>query len=215
MPRRVRNRKFVGICATLSAVFCAGALAAGPAAVGQFDEQADVGKVDHPGFAAFDAQKKEYRVTGSGANIWENADAFHFVWNQLSGDVSITARIEFAGQGGNKHRKACLMIRQGLEADAAYADVAVHGDGLVSLQFRKKAGEVTAEVQSPLRSPAAVRLERKGDTFTLAVSRDGKAFEKVGSATIVLSGAVYVGLAVSSHDAAVSETAVFSDVALK
>ena len=32
------------------------------------------------------------------------------------------------------------MIRQSLDADSAYVDVALHGDGLTSLQFRDAQG---------------------------------------------------------------------------
>ncbi len=46
------------------------------------------------------------------------------------------------------HRKAALMIRQSLEPDAAYADVALHGDGLTSLQFRPTAGAATSALAS-------------------------------------------------------------------
>jgi hypothetical protein len=35
------------------------------------------------------------------------------------------------------------MIRQSLDADSVYADVALHGSGLTSLQFRDEKGNVT------------------------------------------------------------------------
>ena len=38
------------------------------------------------------------------------------------------------------------MIRQSLDPDSAYADAALHGDGLTSLQFRPTAGGETLEV---------------------------------------------------------------------
>jgi TolB protein len=179
-----------------------------------FEEHADVGKIDRPGSAEFDRGAGEYRVTGGGENMWGKQDAFHFVWRKRSGDVSLAAEVRFVGEGKNAHRKACLMVRQGLDADAPYADAAVHGDGLISLQFRREKGGATEEMQSKIKAPATVRLQREGDVFTLFVAPPGKPFEKAGSVTLGLKDAVHVGLAVCSHDASVSETAVFSKVEL-
>jgi TolB protein len=185
---------------------------AGPRAVGDFKDHAEVGKVERPGSAEYDAGRREYRVTGSGDNVWGKADAFHFVWRKASGDVSIGFDVKFVGDGKNAHRKACGMVRQGLDADAAYADVAVHGDGLISLQYRREKGGVTEEVKSPVKGPAAVRLERRGDAFTLFVKPEGRPEAAAGPVRLAMKDPVYVGLAVCSHDAAVSETAVFSNV---
>ena len=60
----------------------------------------------------------------------------------------VTADVKFVGTGAVDHRKAVLMIRQNLDRDAAYADVALHGDGLTSLQFRPAAGAETLEQRS-------------------------------------------------------------------
>jgi hypothetical protein len=106
------------------------------------------------------------------------------------------------------------MVRQSLDAGAAYADVAVHGDGLISLQYRAQAGGPTKEVQSPVKAPATVRVERKGDDFFLVVAKNGQSEKPLGPVTVHLSDPVLVGLAVSSHDADVSETATFSNVNL-
>ena len=45
------------------------------------------------------------------------------------------------------------MIRQSLDADSAYVDVALHGDGLTSLQFREAKGAATHEVQANVSAP--------------------------------------------------------------
>lgn len=91
------------------------------------------------GKAEWNKAAGEYSVTGGGANIWGTADAFYFAYKKVSGDVAITADVRFIGAGTVAHRKAALMIRQSLDADSAYADAAVHGDGLTSLQFRPSA----------------------------------------------------------------------------
>jgi hypothetical protein len=199
----------------LALFLCLGADAPAPRPVGDFENHADVGAVSPPGSASYDPAKKEYRVTAAGENIWGKADAFHFVFSKVNAnELTLSADVRFEGAGKNAHRKACLMVRGGLDADDPYADVAVHGDGLISLQFRKEKGGVTEEVQSKVKAPATVRLRRKGAAFTLEVAAPGKPFEVVGGANVPLPGAAYAGLAVASHEAAVSETAVFSNLGL-
>ena len=182
--------------------------------LGLFESHGDVGEVQHKGGVAFDAGRGEYRVTGSGANVWGTTDAFHFAWKPLSGDLALTTDVRFAETTGHAHRKGAFMVRQGLEADAPYADVAVHADGLISLQYRLVKGGPTLEIKSPIKGPATVRLERTGDVFTLFVARDGQRFQPVGALTVPLADPVHVGLGVSSHDAAASSTAIFSRMTL-
>ena len=107
--------------------------------LGIFEGHQDVGTVLHPGSVAYDAASRSYTVTGSGENMWQAKDAFHFVWKQASGDLAVTADVSFPAAGTEPHRKACLMIRQSLDAGSAYVDAALHGDGLTSLQFREAA----------------------------------------------------------------------------
>jgi len=73
--------------------------------------------------------------------------------------------VKFIGTEGQAHRKAGWIVRQGLEADSPYADAIVHADGLISLQYRLAKGGPTLEVQSAVKGPAAVRLDRVGDLF--------------------------------------------------
>ena len=54
--------------------------------------------------------------------------------------MALAADISFPEPGGNPHRKAVLMIRQSLDAGSVYADVALHGVGLTSLQYRDAQG---------------------------------------------------------------------------
>src|SRR2546430_4367113 len=101
--------------------------------LGLFDDQTDIGKVTHAGSTSFDPASRSYSISGGGENMWFTNDAFHFVWTRVSGDFTLQAAIEWLGAGGNAHKKACLIARQNLAPDAPYVDMAVHGDGLVSL----------------------------------------------------------------------------------
>ncbi len=185
------------------------------AALGLFEHSADVGQISLPGSAQFDAATEQYRITGSGANMWGAEDAFHFVWRQASGDLELSTQVAFEGSGGHEHRKAGVMVRQGPEPDAAYVDAIVHGNGLICLQYRSDRGGETREIQAPFEAPATVRLERDGDLFTLSVARTDGVFHPAGSMTVRLTDPVCVGLAVCSHDATRKDTAVLSDVAFE
>src|SRR6185436_6236121 len=101
----------------------------GASEFGMFSDQSDVGTVRKPGSVKYDLAHGSYAITGGGENMWFTNDAFHYVWKRMSGDLTLAANIRWIGTNGNAHRKACLVIRQSLDADSPYADVAVHGDG--------------------------------------------------------------------------------------
>jgi TolB protein len=186
-----------------------------PNPLGIFEAHGDVGKVQHPGSVEYEASKRTYTITGSGENMWSVADAYQFVWKKISGDVTLTADVSFATSTGNEHKKAVLIIRQSLDEDSIYADVALHASGLTSLQFRDEKGAVTREIQSNLSAPKRLRLARRGDYVYMALAADGgKPTVAGGWLRIPLQGTFYVGLGVCSHDKDVSETAVFSNVEL-
>ena len=184
------------------------------APVGLFESHGDVGTVLHAGSVDYDAGKKTYTVSGSGENMWSVADAFQFAWKQMSGDVSLTADISFLTKTGNEHKKAVLMLRQSLEGDSVYADVALHASGLTSLQFRDEKGAVTREVQSNLSAPRRLRIVKHGDYVYMALGSDREVQPAGGWLRIPLQGDFYVGLGVCSHDKDVVEQAVFSNVEL-
>ncbi|MGD0941231.1 MAG: hypothetical protein ABR905_16120 [Terracidiphilus sp.] len=192
----------------------ASAVAAQP--LGIFESHQDVGTVLHAGSAEYDAAHNAYTVSGSGENMWFGIDDFHFVWKKVSGDAALTAGIAFAGTTGNPHRKAVLMIRQSLDGNSSAVDIAVHGNGLTSLQFRNPAGSDTHEVEFATTAPKTVRLEKRGDFFYAFVAgKDGKLQPAGASTKLALTGDFYIGIGVCSHDKDVVEKAVFSNVSLQ
>jgi Tol biopolymer transport system component len=184
--------------------------------LGLFDKNGDIGAVKLPGSVEYDEAKKAYTVAGGGENMWSASDAFHYVWKRVSGDLSIAADIQFVGAGVNPHRKACLIIRQSLDPDSAYADAALHGDGLTSLQYREVKGGPTREVQSNVKGPRRIQIEKRGDYVFMSVGAEGEPPRSAGgSFRIKLTEPFYVGLGVCAHDNNVIEKAVFSDVEIK
>jgi Tol biopolymer transport system component len=186
------------------------------ATIGIFESHGDVGTVLHRGSVEYDAGKRSYTLAGSGENMWLGSDAFQFAWRKMSGDLTLTADISFLGKGVNEHRKAVLMIRQSLDADSPYADAALHGNGLTSLQYREEKGAATHEIQANVSAPARVRIEKRGAYFSLWLADASGAFRPAGGSTrIALKEPFYMGIGVCSHDKDAVEKAVFSSVELK
>jgi len=184
--------------------------------LGLFSEQADIGNPAKPGSVQFDPASGKYLIAGGGANMWSTNDAFHFVWVKMSGDLNFAAEIRFAETNGNPHRKACLVIRQSLAPDSAYADVAVHGVGLTALQYRETAGDTTREIQSDISGPARVSIEKRGDYVSLSVAAAGESLHYAGANyRLPFREPFYVGLGVCAHNNKTSAQAVFSNVELK
>src|SRR5579863_7245001 len=184
--------------------------------VGMFENHTDVGAVLHPGSASFDAAKGTYTLTGSGENMWLAADAFQFAWKKISGDVELSANMSFATTTGNEHKKAVLMLRQSLDADSVYADVALHSSGLTALQYRDAKGAITQEVQSNISAPARLRITRRGNDVYMSLGGVGEKPQYSGaSIRVPLSGEFYVGIGVCSHDKNAIEKAAFSNVSLR
>ena len=111
------------------------------ARVGIFDKNADIGKPKNAGSSSYDPSTKAYTITGSGYNIWFNRDEFHYLYNKMSGDFTLTANFEFSGDTGNAHRKIGWMVRESEDESAVSMNAVQHGDGLVVMQWRGKHGE--------------------------------------------------------------------------
>ena len=204
---------FVALMGALNPAALTQPTATGP--VGVFEGHGDLGTVLHPGSAAFDPATGAYTVTGSGENMWAAKDAFQFVWKKASGDLMLTADVAFPAAGKDPHRKAVLMMRQSLDGDAAYVDVALHGDGLTSLQFRDAKGAATHEVQANVKAPTRLRLVKRDKYALMYLGTSGGEVKFSGAAVPVpFDGPFYVGIGVCAHNKDVIETAVFSKVEL-
>lgn len=159
-----------------------------------------------------------YTISGGGANMWFTNDMFHFLWKRVSGDVTLAADITFVsdpGQSHDPHRKACLLVRQNLDPDSAYADAALHGDGLTSLQYRATKNDRTYEIQSGITGPRRLRIEKRGRYVSMSLAGpDGVLRPAGGSFRLDLKEPFYVGLGVCAHNNEVIEKAVFSNVEL-
>jgi hypothetical protein len=183
------------------------------ASVGIFAAHTDVGRAR--GSASYDPRQQTYQIAGSGQNMWDTRDDFHFVWKRISGNFILSTRARFIDRGVEEHRKIGWTIRPSLDTNGAHVTAALHGDGLMSLQFRRQPGGTTEEAKSADSLPdadAVIQLERRDGAYLMSVARFGDTLVTQQLTDVSLPDTVYVGLFVCAHNDTVMERATFSNV---
>jgi hypothetical protein len=197
-------------------VLAAGTALAQSGTLGAFTNSDDVGAPPMKGSAEFDASSGQYKITGSGTDIWGQADQFRYVWRRMSGDFSVTATVQFL-TGGNDHRKASIMLRQSLDTDSPFVHLVIHGNGMPGLQFRSAKGGDVHTFDLPIEGPGTftLKLVRKGTAITVWVGKDNGPLRERGTTQNQLGSPVLVGLAVASHTQTATNTVLFSNVSVE
>ncbi len=183
---------------------------------GSFTNSDDVGSPPLKGSAEFDSAAGQYRITGTGSDIWGKADQFHYVWREMSGNFAVTATAKFLSEGIG-HRKAVIMLRKTVEPDSQFLQLAIHGDGTPSVQFRSAKADDTNTVDFPNEGPGTwkLKLVREGSTITVSIGKDGASLRELGHTITQLGSPVLVGLGVSSHTREATCTVLFTDVSVE
>jgi hypothetical protein len=171
--------------------------------------------------AAFAESAGTITMSGSGTDIWNTVDEFRFACKSLTGDGTMVAKVESVGNT-DPWAKAGVMIRESLDPGARFAAVyATPGNGVRYQARTLNAGSATSDTsvatpeQMALTTPVWIKVERKGSSFSCFYSMDGATWTTMSwnPQTInMTTGAVYIGLAVTSHNATATTTAVFSNV---
>jgi hypothetical protein len=180
-----------------------------------FKKSGDVGDCKLPGSFTYDKKTGTYTLSGSGYDMWFEIDEFFMVWQEVSGDFKLSAKVKFEGEGTHPLRKMGLIIRETLEPDARHANVAVHGNGLTALQYRSVIGGETLEFRSENTMPDHIVLERKGNRLIMKTGVGAHSDKEDASFELNLPATCYVGLFICSHEVDLLETAYFSDVKLQ
>jgi regulation of enolase protein 1 (concanavalin A-like superfamily) len=166
----------------------------------------DIGAPAIKGAASYGAGT--YGIVAGGVDIWGTSDQFHYVYQAASGDVDVKVRvasISFA----DRWSKAGVMIRQSLGASSAHALALVSAGAGYGFQRRPVTGGISANTAGLAgTAPGWVRLTRVGSTITAFQSIDGATWTVIGSDAIPLTDPFYVGIAVTSHTAIASTTAI-------
>jgi hypothetical protein len=173
-------------------------------------QTADIGSVSAAGSATF--FNGVYTVKGAG-NINSSADNFRFVYQLLSADGEIKARINSVTNSGSGGRTG-VMIRESLTSSSRYAFMGISNDGTFRWQRRINSGGGTSGTTSLTGTPPNVwiRLVRTGNSIYGYKSTDGVNWTLVNSRNITMAANIYIGLAVASGSSSTLSTATFSDL---
>ena len=175
----------------------------------------DIGAVTQAGSASVNAGT--WSVTGSGADVWGTADEFHYVYQSLTGDGTIVARVATL-QNVDQWTKAGVMLRESLTPGSAHAFMfATPAGSTKGLAFQRRtatSGLSTHTAGGDGAPPVWVRLTRSQGTIAAYRSADGVNWTLVGSDTIPMATTIYAGLAVNSHNAGALATATFDNVSV-
>jgi Bacterial Ig domain len=173
-------------------------------------DNADVGTVGVAGSASESAGT--FTVSGAG-NISGSADDFQFVYQTLSGDGQIQARLNSVPNTGPNGCVA-VMIRETLTSGSRYGLMGISPDGVFRFQYRNSTGNKTTSTTADTGAPSAVwvRLVRSNNLLSGYESTDGTTWTFVDSQNVRMASEVYVGLVVASGDPGVLNTSSFSNV---
>ena len=182
----------------------------------------DIGTVGLPG--SFTDSGGTLTVTGAGADITGTADAFRFVWKDLTGDGTITAKVTAitnndAAQLANT--KVGVMFRDNVTAVGAMNAFAMTKPASNKSQVRTTTGGTTTSgTTNTITLPTWLRVTRAGNVFTPYYSTnstngtDGTWTALTTATTIAMATTAKVGFAVSSHTTAALATATFTNITI-
>lgn len=170
----------------------------------------DIGNPGVAGSASF--ASGTFTVNGGGSDIWNTSDQFNYVYQAVTGNETIIARVA-SQQNTDPWAKAGVMVRDSLNANAAYAFVHTTPGNGTDFQFRTADGASAQwNGQTNAAAPEWVELVINGTTVTGYTSPDGITWTAIGSTTLPLGGTYYVGLADTAHNNGLLSTDTFDNV---
>jgi regulation of enolase protein 1 (concanavalin A-like superfamily) len=154
-------------------------------------------------------------VRGSGADIWETADGFRFVYRAMTGDGEVRAQVA-SMSNTNPWAKAGVMIRESTASNARHTLACITAMNGSAVQTRTETGAAMSHTPGPwVTAPHWVRLVRTGNRITAYTSFDGATWTQGASQDVVMGATVLVGFAVTAHDNTQLNTAVFTNTAVQ
>jgi glycosidase/regulation of enolase protein 1 (concanavalin A-like superfamily) len=175
-------------------------------------QSTDVGSVAALGSASH--ASGTFTISASGADVFDFADEFHYIYQQFSGNVTITARVGSL-TNTNAWAKAGVMVRESLSGNSTNAAMLLTPSNGFNFQYRNGTGAgSTAAGSSSGAIPNWVRITRSGNTITGFSSTNGTTWTQTGSITLTLPTNIYVGLFATSHNDGTLTTATFTNVSV-
>jgi DNA-directed RNA polymerase subunit RPC12/RpoP len=165
-------------------------------------QSGDIGDASPAGSAQ--PVKRVFTITGSGADIWHQTDAFHFVFQPLNGDGALATEI-LEVQNTHEWAKAGVMIRESTNANAAFALASIRADGQAQFVWRKttQTEAASSALAGGAGYPKWVKITRSGNSYSAYFKANAADdWQRIGPAqTIGMTPNTQAGLVVCSHNA--------------
>ncbi len=149
-----------------------------------------------------------FTVNGAGIDIWKTYDQFHYVYQNITGNGTLIARVS-SQTNSSSNAKAGIMFKQSTTAGDSYFMIAVAPGGGIKVQYN-----FTGSVNGATYTFQNVwmKITRVGNVFTAYTSADGVTWTQVFTKTLTMNASMTAGLFECSHNANVMGTATFDNV---
>ena len=164
-----------------------------------------------------------YTMTATGTDIWNTADEFHFAYKAINGVGTIVAQV-LGVDNTDPWAKAGVMFRETLEPGSKFAAVYITPGNGCRFQARVDTDaaatsdtSVVTSQQTAITAPYWIKLERDfAGNFRGYYSSNGSTWQTMSwnPQNISMSSNIYIGLVVTSHNAAATCEAIFSNVTI-
>jgi len=172
----------------------------------------DIGTVGLSGSASY--ANGTFSVAGAGqGTFFSTSDGFHFVYQPLSGDGTIVARV--VSLAGSSAAQAGIMIRETLDPGANHVYLFDYSSAIWMTERTSTGASSSYQSLGSATLPYWIKLVRSGNVFTMYGSADGVNWVQLGtSQTVSMAQNLYIGLAVSSRSTSSLATAAFDNVSV-
>jgi len=157
----------------------------------------DVGNPEPAGGQAY--ANGTWTLQGTGADLWNYADQFHYVYQSVSGDAGMVVHLTSL-QYTSSCAKAGIDYRASTDPTAANVSVVMlpacgYSPTTLQVNYRTASGANSSQIFSGGNTlPNYLKLTRAWNLFTALVSSDGTTWTVVGSVTVSMPVTALVGL---------------------
>jgi len=174
-----------------------------------------------PGSITYEAGTNSYVLTGSGDDVWNNADGMYAAWQPVSGNFYMEAHVEWVDTSSDVWCKAGLMVRQTMDPGSQHSFIGIRRPDNVAgreviFQWRDTAGGASNWTgDAPGLNPVPLRVLRQGNDV-YGYYNDGTAWQQAAGSPHTVTGGltdpVFAVIFVTAHTTADTATARFTPI---
>ena len=125
-----------------------------------------------------------WTIHGNGVDIWATSDQFRYVWQPITGDTLLSARVT-AQANTDVTAQAGLLFCQSVDPATPFYELIVMLGGGLAVQYRVATGPYTGQLVTLSGTvPAYTEVARQGNRFSASTSTDGANWSLVPHSTL-------------------------------